>query len=223
MRRIIRWAIYLFIIVVVLGVAGILLLNTIIKQVVESRISTRTGMGVKIGQIDVGLLTPTITIDDFKLYNPAAFGGSLFLSMPELHVEYDPFAMRAGELHFKLVRLNLAEISLVQDKNGRLNIQTLDKKPHDAKGSNDSSATKFKFTGIDTLNLTLGKFRMSNLATGRDEEIDFGVKDQISHNVKSAADLAALNMMLALKAGSKASSTNSVFDLSALLGNLTTP
>src|SRR5580658_9430415 len=125
MRRLIRLAIYLFIVFVVLAVAGILLLNTIVKQVIESRLRTATGMDVRVGAVDVGLLTPTVTFENFKIYNTADFGGSLFMDMPELHVEYDPSAFRAGNLHFKLVRLNLAEVDIVQDKNGRLNVQGL--------------------------------------------------------------------------------------------------
>lgn len=220
-RRVFRWALYLFVILVVLAVAAILLLNTIVKQIMESRLRQQTGMDAQIGRVDVGLLTPTVTIENFKLYNPAEFGGSLFMDMPELHVEYDLSAMRAGNLHFKLVRLNLAEVSIVQDKKGRMNLQDLEKKSRNAKDTHQSSGPGFKFTGIDTLNLTLGKFKLSNLATGRTEEIDFGIKDQISHNVKSEADLAGLNLMLALRAGARSSSSNSVFDLSALLGSLT--
>jgi uncharacterized protein involved in outer membrane biogenesis len=220
MKRLIRWAIYLFIIVVALAVAGILLLNTMVKQVVQSRLRTQTGMDVRIGEIDVGLLSPTITIENFKLYNGADFGGSLFLDMPELHLEYDPLAVRAGQLHFKLVRLNLAEVAVIQDKKGRFNVQDLERKSRGQSGGRKSPGADFKFTGIDTLNLTLGKFRLSNLASGREQVINFGIKDQITRNVRSEADLAALNVLLALRAGASSSGTNSVFDLTALLTTL---
>src|ERR1700728_4638923 len=109
MRRLFRLALFLFIVVVVLVVAGLLLLNTIVKQVIESRLRQATGMDVRVGLVDVSILSPTITFENFKIYNTADFGGSIFIDMPELHLEYDPWALRAGNLHFKLVRLNLAE------------------------------------------------------------------------------------------------------------------
>jgi uncharacterized protein involved in outer membrane biogenesis len=221
MRRLIRLAVYLFILLVVLIVAAVLLLNTIVKEVVQSRMRASTGMDARIGRIDVGLLSPTITIENFKLYNTADFGGSLFIDMPELHLEYDPLAVRSGKLHFKLVRLNLAEVALVQDKTGRLNVRALEKKSREASGGKKSSADDFQFTGIDTFNLTLGKFRLSNLASGREQEIEFGIRDQISHNVKSETDLAGLNLLLATRAMLAPSSTNSPLDLSALLKSLT--
>jgi uncharacterized protein involved in outer membrane biogenesis len=221
MRRLVRWALYLFVVLVVLAVAAVLLLNTIVKQVVESRMRARTGMDARIGMVDVGLLSPTITIENFKLYNTADFGGSIFIDMPELHLEYDPLAFRSGKLHFKLVRLDLAEIALVQDKKGRMNVQDLENRSRSASRGKGSSSGDIKFTGIDTLNLTLGKFRLSNLGSGREEEIQFGIKNQISHNVKSEADLAGLNLLLASRAASVSSTTNSPLDLSALLKSLT--
>jgi len=225
MRRFFRWALALFIILAGLAVAAILLLDTFVKQLVETRLRTATGMNVTIGSMDVGLVSPTLTIKNFKIYNTADFGGSLFLDMPELHLEYDPFAIQSGTFHFKLVRLNLAEIDLVQDKHGRLNVQDLSKKSAGvAKGGPAGAkppAESFKFSGIDTLNLTLGKFRLTNLGNGREEEIDFGITNQITRNVKSEADLAGLNLLLAARASMAATSTNSVLDLPSLLNVLT--
>jgi uncharacterized protein involved in outer membrane biogenesis len=223
MRFLFRWAIFLFTILVVVVVAGILLLNTIVKQVMESRLRANTGMDARIGSVDVGLLTPTITIEKFRLYNTPDFGGSLFIDMPELHLEYDPTAFRSGALHFKLVRLNLAEMALIQDKKGRVNVQVMGKKTQAASGKAKASSGKFNFTGIDTLNLTLGKLRTYNLATDRGQEIDFNITNQISRNIKSTADLAGLNFLLMARSGAFSSPTNSPLDLSALLKNLAAP
>ena len=219
-RRFVRWTLYVFVILVVLVVAAILLLNTMAKQFVESRLRVRTGLDPRIGVVDVGLLSPTITFENVKLYNKPDFGGSLFVDMPELHLEYDPGALLAGRLHFKFVRLNLAEVSLVQDKRGHVNVQELKKQP-DASAAKKSFGPRFKFTGIDTLNLTLGKFHVANLVSGRGQDIDFGIKDQITHNVKSGADLPILNLFLPSRSGPNTSSTNSGFDLSTLLQHLT--
>jgi uncharacterized protein involved in outer membrane biogenesis len=221
MRRLIRWALYLFIVLVVLGVAAILLLNTIAKQVLESRLRANTGMDVRIGQVDVGLLSPTVTIDNLKIYKSADFGGSVFIDIPELHVEYDPAAIRSHKLHFTLVRLDLAELSLVQDKQGRSNVRDLDRHSGGASRGQKSSGADFKFTGIDTLNLTLGKFRKSDLGSGRGEEIQFGIKNQISHNVNSEADLGTLNFVLTNRSRSNSSATNTAVGLGALLKGVT--
>src|SRR5665213_3267189 len=190
MRRLIRWAVYLVIIVIALFAAAILLLDRVVKEVMISRIHQGTGMETEIGDVEVGLLSPTITIKNFRLYNTPEFGGSIFLDMPELHLEYDPFRLRSRELHLKLVRLNLAELSLIQDKKGRVNFEELQKKsvaPGAVKQS--SSGAKITFSGIDTLNLSLGRFRIANLANHHEQAITFGVTNQIFRDVKSEADM----------------------------------
>jgi uncharacterized protein involved in outer membrane biogenesis len=220
MRRLIRLALYLFIILVVLVVAGVLLRNTIAKEMVESRLRARTGMDVRIGQIEIGLLSPTLTFENVKLYNTADFGGGIFIDMPELHLEYDPQAMRAGALHFKLVRLDLAEFALVQDKKGRSNMKEMEKAGRAAPHRKKSSGDDLKFTGIDTLNLTLGKFRIVNLGSGHEDEINCGIKNEISHNVTSATNLPALSLLQASHSGPAGQSATPGFDLSVLLNNL---
>lgn len=218
-RRFVRWIFCLFILVVVLLVAAILLLNTMAKQFVESRLRLKTGLDPRIGQVDVGLLSPSVTFENVKLYNKADFGGSLFVDMPELHLEYYPAALLAGKLHFKLVRLNLAEVSLVQDKKGQVNVQDL-KKQREAASGQKPAAPRFKFLGIDTLNLTLGKVHLANLATGRVQDFDFGIKDQITHDIKSENDVPMLKMILPPRSTNN-SSTGSRFDLDTVLQNLT--
>jgi uncharacterized protein involved in outer membrane biogenesis len=221
MRRLIRWAIYLVIFAIVLAVAAILSLDRIVKEVMENRIRHATGMETEIGQVEVGLLSPTITIKNFRLYNTPDFGGSVFIDMPELHLEYDPFGVRSHSLHFKLVRLDLAEMSLIQDKRGRVNFQELEKRANEASRRKKSSGEKLKFTGIDTLNLSVGTFRIANLGTGREEDIPFGIRNELIRNVNSEADLQGLTLMMAMRGGAFSSPTNSGLDLGGLLKSLT--
>jgi hypothetical protein len=220
-RRLFRLALYFFIVVVVVVAAIIFLRNTLTKEFIESRLRSRTGMDVRIGQVDVGLLSHSITVENLKLYNTPEFGGSLFLDMPELHLEFDAPAFRSGTLHLKLVRLDIAEISVVQDKKGRYNMKEAERNSHDASPHKDKHDNGMKFAGIDTLNLTLGKFLLCNMATGRKEEIEFGIKDQISRNVKSFADLQSLNVLLYAETGILSTSTNTPLDISGLVKSLT--
>ncbi len=219
-RLFLRILLYLFIAAVVLVVAAILLLDTIMKEVFTGRLRAATGMDAKVSAVHVGLLSPTITIEGFKLYNTPDFGGAVCLDMPELHIEYDRAALSLGKLHLPLVRLDLADLMVVQDKQGRINFATLKKKDKES-AARSSLASGFKFNGIDTLNLSLGKFHLANLASGRSEEVNFGIRHQIFHNVKSEADLSGLGLLLALRGAS--SSGKSDLDLGSLLKTLTAP
>jgi len=217
-RLLFRLALGLAILAVAGAVAVLLLLDTIAREILASRLRSRTGMEVKISAVHVGLLSPTVTVEGFKLYNTADFGGSVCLDMPELHIEYDPSALRARQLHLTLLRLDVAELSVVLDKRGRNNFDTLKEKGRE-KGGRRNPAVNLEFTGIDVLNVTLDKFRLSNLASGRGEEIDFGIKNQILRNVKTGADLVPLGLA-ALSRGKASSSGGAGGDLGKFLDNL---
>ena len=162
-RRLIRWAVCLFILLVVLIVAVLLSRNVIVKQIVQSRLRAGTGMDVEIGKMEVGLGTPTFAIEDCKIYNPPTFGGSLFLNLTEIFVDYDWDAARAGKLHLNLVRINLAEIDIVRDKQGRLNTQALEERSKAAAEAARKQRPTLTFTGLDTMNVTMQKLRMWSL------------------------------------------------------------
>jgi hypothetical protein len=222
MRPFVRWSLRIllgFIVVAVgLAVAAVLLRDTLLKELFIRRLRDATGMEARVKALHVGMRSRTLTILGLQLYNTPDFGGGLCLDMPELRIEYDPAALRAGSFHLPRVDLDLAGLTFVMNKNGRSNFESLKKKESETR-KHGSTAEGFKFTGIDTLELSLGKFRLKNLATGREQVVDFEIKKQIFHNVRSEADLNGLGLILALRGGS--TSGNSGFDMTTLLQTLT--
>ena len=197
-KFVIRWAFRLLILFLVLVVALLLLKDTIIKSVVEARIRAETGMEARIGKFETGLLSSTVTIEDFKLYNSAEFGGSPLIDLRELHLELDRNGLASRELHFKLVRVNLAEINVVENKDGKTNLEVL----QELQKKKTGQQVDLTFTGIDTLNLTVGKLRFSKLKQpGKVREVNIGLQNEILTNVRSAADFTGLMVKLALKHG----------------------
>ena len=65
-----KWLFRLFLLAVVLMVILLLSLNSILRVYVEHRLRAQTGMDAEIGKFSVGLTEPTVTIQNFKLYNP---------------------------------------------------------------------------------------------------------------------------------------------------------
>jgi hypothetical protein len=201
MKFIVRWAFRLLILLIVLAVALVLLKDTIIRAFAQSAIRTETGLEAKIDTFRVGLLAPTITIENFTLYNSPDFGGSPFVVIPELHVEYDREAAALGRLHLTLVRFDLARLNIVQDRAGRLNYQELEARlQKEAAGQKAKPA--LKFTGIDTLNLSLGTVKFTDLrSSGKSWEHNLGVQNEIISNVKSSADLTGMLLKLMVRRG----------------------
>jgi uncharacterized protein involved in outer membrane biogenesis len=193
MKTLFRWAFRCFIVLVVLAVAGILLLDTIAREVAETRVKSETGLDVKIGRVRVGIFNPTITLENLVLYNRAEFGGSPLIDLPELHVEYDRQALVARTLHCHLVRLNLAQLNVVEDKNGRTNLDALRRR---------AQSSGFEFAGIDILNLTLGKATFMRMRQpGQVDELRLDIHNQVLTNIKSAQDLSSVLMVALLRNG----------------------
>ena len=219
-RRLFRWALYLFIVVVVLIVAAVLLLNTIVKQIMQSRLRSETGMDVAIGKVDIGLSTSTISIEDLRIYNTPEFGGSLFLSVPEIFLDYDRDAIRGRKLHLNLLRLNVAEMDVVKDKKGRMNIDSVEKQKKAAVAAvTNSLASVLTFGGIDTLNITFQKMRIGSLDNSHD--VNFGLTNQVFHNLNSAGDFQSMALVLAARGSAAAgSSSNTDFELQKIFQQL---
>jgi len=150
--------------------------------------------------------SPVLTIEDFKVYNSAEFGGTPFLNIPELHLELDADALSRHQLHIKMMRFNLAELDVVRNEAGQTNIYSiLDKVKAEAAqdGSRMPNLLKdFEFTGIDVLNLTLGKASFIDLKDPKhNREIRVDLQNQIFRGVKSDADLYGILFMVWLRSG----------------------
>jgi uncharacterized protein involved in outer membrane biogenesis len=209
-----RWAFRVFILLIILVVAGLLLMDTIVREYAEYQIRSQTGMETRIGKLRVGLLNPGLTVENMVLYNSAAFGGSPFIEMRELHVEYDRDALIARKLHCKLVRFNLSQINLVEDKNGKRNFEKMEAMAQPGQTTKNGRPIKnlsgVEFTGIDTLNLTLGKvtyLRMND--PQKRDEFKMNVDHQIFTNVKTEQDFQSDLVIALLRSGANLFQNNS--------------
>jgi len=207
MKTLRRWAFRLFILLVILLAAAISLLNTAARKIAERQLTEETGCQVKIGSVDVGLLTPYVTIKNLVIYNTAEFGGSPMIVLPELRVQYDLAALKSHQLHCKLLLLNLSQINIVEDKNGRRNFDvqprpTMRSGPPNSSPAPRASSKGLQFTGIDTLNLTLGKATYKRLQQpDKVEELDLNVNHQQFSNIKTAQDMQSALLIALLRSG----------------------
>lgn len=201
-----RWLFRLLILIIVLVVAAFLLLDTIAREITERRIEQATGLDVKIGRMHVGIFEPRLTIENFVLYNSADFGGSPLLDVPELHVECDRSPLFHANYHFKLVRLNLARLNVVEDAKGRKNLDVLGqqiKKSGDAAIESQvlkpKGPGKTSFPQIDSLNLSLGRATYLSMKNpGNVAELPLDVQGQIYANVNSEAQLQNIMLVILL-------------------------
>jgi len=203
-RWLFKWALRLFALAVVLIIVFLLSLNSILRVVVEHNIRAQTGMDAEIGRFKLGLTTPTLEIQDLKIYNPPAFGGAPFLDIAEIHAEYDPVALAEKQIHLTLLRFNLAELDIVKSQSGQTNIFELGKTAKPVSGRpgtpNFKKQTGYDFQKIDALNVSFGKAKYIDLQNpANDREQTIGLQNIVVPNVKSASDLAGLTLLIGFR------------------------
>jgi len=210
MKRAFKWLIGLFLAAVLLVVVGVIAFlmsyNSILRVALEHQIRAQTGMDVEIGGLKIALLSPTAEVRNLKIHNSRDFGGTPFLDIPEIHVEYDRVALARREIHVTLLRFNLGELDIVKNQAGQTNLfLPRIKLPAQKAGGGDPLAdfkkqSGYDFTGIDTLNVSIGKVKyidLNNPQNNREQTI--GIDELVIPNVKSVADLTGLAADIALR------------------------
>jgi uncharacterized protein involved in outer membrane biogenesis len=204
MRFVFRWAFRLVLLLIVFIVALVLLKDVLLRSIAEHQLRAQTGLDAKIDRLQSRLWPATLTLENLKLYNTAEFGGSPLADVPELHVECEPGGLARGRLHFKLVRLRLNEINIVESKDGRTNIATFVRELQSSSSASRGgrSGGLFDFGGIDVLNLTLAKIRYSNLKQpAKGVDVQVGLKNEILTGIKTLPELSDLIMNILFRRG----------------------
>lgn len=188
---------------VVLAIGLLLLKDNIARNLTEDRIRRDTGFDTKIGKLEFSLFSPRVTLENVVMYNPPAFGGSVFLNVPDLHFEYDRKKLALGKLHLTFLRLTLTELHIVENQHGRTNlVDILHQVAPELLGGTSPSTDRYTFAGIDTLNLSLDHVRYTNLRLPkRNQEVKLGLKNDLTHNVRSEQDIAGILFKVLLRAG----------------------
>jgi hypothetical protein len=174
-------------------------------QVMEKQIRDALGVDAEIGNLSFSVLEPKMTFDNFKIYNSADFGGTLFVDTPELHIEYDRNALRHHEIHITFMRVNINELDVVKNEQGATNIFSIAKIVVPIKSGSGRTFAPLKgyqFTGIDFLNISIGTAKFIDLKNHfRNRSLALGIQNQTFTNVESPADLAGLKSLIWVHGG----------------------
>jgi uncharacterized protein involved in outer membrane biogenesis len=211
MKWIFKWLLRLFLAAVALVIVAVVVLllsyNSILRVAMEHQIRAQTGMDAEIGSLKIALTSPTVEIRNLKIRNAPDFGGTPFLDIPEIYAEYDRAALARREIHLKLLRFNLGELDIVKSQAGQTNIFLPGLKlPAQKTGAGGNPLADFKkqsgydFTGIDMLNVSIGKMKYIDLKNPQNNrEQNIGIDELVIPNVKSLTDLTGLAVDVALR------------------------
>lgn len=205
MKTLFKWLFRLLVLLIILAVAFILLLDTMAKAVTEREIKRQTGLDVTIGRLEVGLFNPKFRVENVILYNAPEYGGAPMVNLPELHIEYNLRDLLERRWHLRLLRVNLAELHLVEGRDGRLNLTALDQHlkrvaEQDARGRSRSAPAQF--AGIETMNLSLGRLRYSSLKNPETKGYyNLAIENWVLTNIQKEEEIPAALQAMAKRKG----------------------
>jgi len=181
------------ILIVVISLFALAIIKDFAIKSVVSLVATQvTGAKVSINWMSVGVLRQSVKISGFKMYNPKDFPKGVLVDLPKLTVNYDVASILKGKLHLSLLDINLKEIGLIKNKEGKLNVDSL--KVAQQKPAKEEKPAKQMPMQIDVMNLEMGRIVSKDYSVGAEPAIsvyDINLKKTYK-NITSAQQLAAL-------------------------------
>ncbi len=174
-------------IIVIFLVCITILKNLIIKSVVTKVASGVIGAPVHIDSFSLNILSSTIYMSGFKIFNPSGFPEGILVSCPKIKIIYDRATLFKQKRHFLLVEIELKEMGLTKNKEGKLNVDSL-------KIVQQSKSSEFIPMQIDLLTLSIGKIVYKDYTVSTEPSVRvYDVNKQKSYKgIPSAEQLALL-------------------------------
>jgi len=182
--------------IIVVSLVGISVFkDLIIKSMVTTAISRITGAPVHMDGFSLNIVSSTIHISGFKMYNPGGFPKGILVSCPKIKVLYDRATLFKEKRHLLLVEVELIEMGLTKNKEGKLNVDSL-------KIVQQSKSSPPIPMQIDLLTLSIGKIVYKDYTMGTEPGVR--VKEVNRHKsykgIPTAQQLALLVLAEPMKA-----------------------
>lgn len=180
--------------------------NLLIQSALAGAISRAVHVPVSIGGTNASFLKSSIRLKNIRVKNPQGFKESLMLDAPLIAIRFDAPAFFKGTAHFQEIRLDLKEVVVVKNKDGRLNVDAAKPKAEDKekqkKAKQDKAKGKAPKLMIDKLYLTIGHVVYKDYSSGGAQpavqEFNINIKDRVYTNIDNPSAIISLIMVEAL-------------------------
>jgi uncharacterized protein involved in outer membrane biogenesis len=190
---------FLIVFVIILFAISLIGKNFIIKAAVKGGIKSVTGLQMDIEKMEVGILNTQIGINEIKLHNPPDFPEGVMIYLPEIYVNYALDAFISGTVHLEEVRIDLKELIVIKDRDGRLNLNALNVAKKE-KGEKESGKKEKSEIRIDELDLKIGEVVYKDFSLVSDPKpVKYNVNlHEKFHNITDLDEMGKLILVKAL-------------------------
>ena len=200
MKKLFKFIAWAFVLLILLLAGLVLARNSIIRAAIVKGAQMYAGVECQVEGIDIGLFDSYVKVDQFKLMQPpGGFGEGILIDVPELYADYELKEMLADKVHLTELRFNMAEVHVVKNKDGKLNLEALVPPSKEEKKREEERGSK-EFL-IDVAYLSIGRVRYTDMTKTPPKEYDFQVnaKDEKLVNIRSVDDLRGMVLKILLK------------------------
>ena len=192
--------IVLAIVVVVTFSLGVIK-DQIIKSVITVVATQVTAAPVHIDGFSLGVFSQSVRISGFKMFNPQGFSKSILVDLPKINVIYDLGALFKKKIHLVSVEIELREMGLEKNKEGKMNVDELKlvKQGGKQEGSKPPELLPMQ---IDMFKLGIGQIVSKDHSAGKEPGVKvYNINLHKSYkNITSVQQLTALILAEPMKA-----------------------
>ncbi len=173
-----------------------------IKSLIGTVATSVTGAPTRIGGLSLSITRQSVRISNFRMYNPKGFPKDLLVDIPKMSVACDLGALITGKIHLRQLELDIKEIGIVKNKEGKLNVDSLKMVAEKSADKEKKGPAKQLAMQIDIVSLGMGRVVSRDYSVEGHPVIkvyDINLKKTYK-NIISAQQLAALIISEPLKA-----------------------
>ena len=193
-------------IAVLVGLIGLSVAkNALTQTILTSTLSSVAHVPVRIGSVNLSFLSASIRLRNLQMHNPSGFSERLMIDIPQIYIDFEPSELFHGRARFKEVRLDLKEMTVVRNRDGRLNVDAVkptEKQRAEAhEKAKPAEGAKPPKLFIDKLFLSVGKVVYKDYSGGGQpvvQSFDINIKYKEYDNIDNPASVVSLVMFEAL-------------------------
>lgn len=156
-------------VIIVLVIGAFLARNAIVTYLMEKGARDLVGLKLTVDNVDVGLFSTTVELEEIKVYNPKGYTEKYLAEVKEVFVNYALGDIIKGFIHLPEVRINIKQVNAEKDKNGVINIDHVEPAPKEKKEKPTKAKGEFL---VNKMVLEIGTIRyIDNTKTPPDKKV----------------------------------------------------
>ncbi len=120
-----KWLLRLIMGLLVLVAVIFVFRNQVVKAAVTFGAKQLTGLNLTITKLDLDTSKTFVEVGGLRLENPAGFEDRTMVDLPLVFIDYKLADILKGNIHLEALKLHLKEVTVIRNKDGKLNLDAL--------------------------------------------------------------------------------------------------